>query len=254
MEKRISLSIKMPSVGLMNFIEKALQDDKFFEAAVENPLDVLKENGVRLNLNLFTPKDLATFFGALSGAKEMIKKQNIKDIRFENVFGQAAEIRGTRLMAETNRSMWTQFNKEALINREMFTSTKENFSSLKEKLADTSVFKDTSVLKDSSVLKDTSAFRDISTNFYEDIQVSMAGKTESHKSSDTGTTFHFDANKGVGSSKTSSIDTYKTQNFSGLGLDKSFIEDMLNGPLVNPVDLANIASQINTYVNIAEQM
>ena len=67
----------MPSISLMNFIERTLKDDNFFESAVENPLKILKENGVRLDVKSLLPKDLATFFGAIVGVKDLIKKKRI---------------------------------------------------------------------------------------------------------------------------------------------------------------------------------
>jgi hypothetical protein len=261
-EKRISISIKIPSAGLMLFIEKAMKDDNFFEAAIENPLQTLKENGVRLNVESLKPEDLATFFGALAGAKELIKKKKIEDIKFENVFGEAAELIGATIIAETNRGMWTLFNRDAFIEKGMFSSSRVNFKTRLESLRSvfTEMFKDRMLDIKMSGQENIAVKVDTEANQYREVafltQSSFAGKTESYKSTDTGTTFHFDANQGVGSKTSSSIDTYKTKDFSGIGIldERSFIEQILNGPLINPVDLVNIAAQINTFVSISERM
>jgi hypothetical protein len=242
-EKRIRISIQLPSIGLMNFIEKALQDDKFFEAAIENPLGVLKENGIRLNVRQVRPKDLATFFGALTGAREMIRKRNIKDIKFENVFGEAADIRGATLIAETDKGMWTKFNRDAFADKEICSSVKVKFNSFRDIAGDT--LADSQIYRESQVQRETNVFRIA--------EVSFAGAQEQFQSTDTGVTFHFDANQGIGSKTSSSVDTYRTQNFKGFGKIDEVIEQIFNGPLINPADLSNIAAQINTFVNISEQ-
>ena len=85
--KRIRVKIPMPSIALKRFIERAIKDDDFFFLAIENPMGAMKECGVKLDASAFIPSDFATFFGALSGLREMIKKKNIKDLGFERIFG-----------------------------------------------------------------------------------------------------------------------------------------------------------------------
>jgi hypothetical protein len=257
-QKRIKLSIQMPSVALLRFIEKALQDDEFFASAIENPLGAMKESGVRLNLTTLTPRDLATFFGALAGVKELIKKRQIKDITFEKIFGQVADIRGT-ILAETQRGMWTQFTRDAQIEKAMFITSKLNFETLQEAFREAfaNIFQDSrlerGVLATANRDLRNLSLRDLSNVAQVRLEIDMAGNieaTETTKGSDVGTTFHFDADKGVGSQRQSSIDTYKSTNFSGV----SFIEQILNGPLINPADLINISAQMETYIKIAEQV
>ncbi len=126
-QKRIKLSIQLPSMALKRFIEKALKDDEFFESAIENPIGALKESGVNLDVSAFMPKDLVTFLGALAGVKELIKKKQIKEITFEKIFGQAAEIRGATIMAEIEKGMMTQFDKNVVAEKNMFASVRINF-------------------------------------------------------------------------------------------------------------------------------
>ncbi len=241
-QKRIKLSIQLPSMALKRFIEKALKDDEFFESAIENPIGALKESGVNLDVSAFMPKDLVTFLGALAGVKELIKKKQIKEITFEKIFGQAAEIRGATIMAETERGMMTQFNKNVVSERETFASVRINFGQRLE--LDVAGGIETVATK-----VDISAAGQYVTR--EGFAGSRIEKQETTKGTDTGVTFHFDANQGVGSKKESSIDTYKTKDFSGISFMD--IEQFINGPLISPVDLSAISAQLDTFTKIAEQ-
>lgn len=202
-DNRINKKINMPSVGLKNFIEKALQDDKFFEAAIESPLQFMKANGVNLNVETLTPKDLAAFFGALSGIKDLIKNKQIKDIRFENIFGESAELHGTNLMAEKDRGMYTQFKRDAVAEKEICFSGKEEF--------------DFKIAKPVSMTKAGSAFEPEDKNQLSIQHLEIGGK-------------------------------------AGILDDRTIIESLFNGPLIEPADLISIAAQINAYVNDAEQI
>jgi hypothetical protein len=74
--------------------------------------------------------------------------------------------------------------------------------------------------------------------------------TEQHRETEIGVTFYFDHNRGIGSKRESSIDTYKSKKFSGVSLTERFFD----GPLISPTDLVNITAQLNTYVKIAKDM
>ncbi len=242
-QPRIKLSIRMPSQALSRFIERALQDDKFFESAIDDPLTALKGSGVRLDLAKLAPSDLATFFGALAAVKELVKKKQLREISFERIFGQAAEILGTTIVTETQRGMWTQFDRNAFAARERCTSVNTRFETLREALADRQLT--------------TLAETDLRGGFIRDRQLIQLvqvmregiGETVQSRETDRGVSFHFDADKGIGSSTSSKIDTYSTKNFSGISL----IEQVMSGPLINPVDLVAIAAQLETYVRIVEQ-
>jgi len=92
-QKRIKITIPVKSIGLKRFVEKAIREDEFFSLALENPYGAMKECGI--TLDLVASADFAAFFGALAGVKEMVRKNNIKDLTFEGIFGRPADIRGT---------------------------------------------------------------------------------------------------------------------------------------------------------------
>jgi hypothetical protein len=244
-QKRITLSIQMPSIALLRFIEKVLQDDKFFESAIENPLATMKESGVRLNISKLAPRDLATFFGALAGVKDLIKKKQIKDITFANIFGQSAEIRGTTIMAETQKGMWSSFNRSALTEKQMYAAAETNFETLQLGYGDTEA---------------KAVFTRVSNIRFSGVETTLALQkeypdTKTSRETDRGSTFHFNADRGVGSQRDSVSDTYTTKNFGGVSVfEPHIIEQILNGPLIDPGDLAAISAQINTYLQVSEQM
>lgn len=248
-QDRIKLSINLPSMALKSFIEKALQDDTFFESAIENPFAALKDSGVRLDTTKFSPGDLANFFGALAGVKELIKNKKIKEITFEKIFGQTAEVIGTTLMAETQKGMWTQFNRNAFADKEICASVRINFGKLQSTYQNIITKFDRRINLLANINQEQYVLSQAR------LEIDMAGKTEQFSETDRGVTFHFDANQGIGSTRSSKIDTYSTKNFSGLTTSEglSTIEQLMNGPLISPVDLAAISSQIETYTRIAEQ-
>lgn len=231
-EKRIALTIQMPSVSLLRFMEKMLQDDKLFESAIESPLSAMKESGVRLDVSKFAPEDFATFFGAIAGAKELIKSKQIKDITFENIFGRSAEIRGTTILSETQKGMWTNFDKDAFAEKQMYTGAATEFETSKIGI-------DPRNIKNLLELARIKAEAD-------------PGEWTTSKGTDKGVTFHFDADKGVGSDTSKSTDTYSSKGGSSI-FDPTLIDNILNGPLINPGELAAISAQIETYVQISEQ-
>lgn len=249
--ERIKLSIELPSIALERFIEKALRDDAFFDSAIENPLAALKESGVNLDLPAFTPLDLATFFGALAGVKEIIRKKQITDITFENVFGHAAEIRGTTLLRETHRGMWVQFNRNALTEKEMLASVKLTFETRRDALQETlsSTLTDARLLATRSRDLKSALVRDIGNLAQARVEFDLAGKTDALSERSVGYSTHFDHNQGTYHGTEAGIHRHTDSKFGGMSL----IEELLVGPLINPVDLAAIAAKIETYTKIVEQ-
>lgn len=94
-QKRIKITIPVKTVELKRFVEKAIREDEFFSSALENPYGAMKECGI--TFDLLAPADFAAFFGALAGVKEMVRKNNIKDLTFEGIFGRPADIHDTSL-------------------------------------------------------------------------------------------------------------------------------------------------------------
>ncbi|MBM2834024.1 MAG: hypothetical protein HW406_1185 [Candidatus Brocadiaceae bacterium] len=111
-KKRISITVPVRSIGLKNFVEKAIKDDGFFRLALENPLGAMDECGVKIDESSIRAKDFAAFFGALSGVKEMVKKKNIKDLTFEGIFGKAFVEIGIVAFADQKSETSQSSNKE----------------------------------------------------------------------------------------------------------------------------------------------
>lgn len=244
-QSRIQLSIRMRSQALSRFIEKALQEHAFFQAAIDDPLTALRESGVRLDLTRFAPSDLATFLGALAAVRTLVEKRQIKEISFERIFGQPAEVLGTTITAQTHRGMWTQFNRDAFVDQGRFTSTHTTFESLAELRAELLADQKLSTLAELDVRG--GIVRDRQT--FVSLRVEGVGESVQSRETDHGVTFHFDADKGIGSSSSSKSDTYSTKSFAGV----SPLEQLLEGPMISPADLHAVAAQLETYVRIAEQ-
>lgn len=240
-QKRIKFNVQLPSLALKRFIDKALVDDEFFDLALENPVSALKESGVRMNSTTISPADLASFFSALAGVKELVKNKKLKDITFEQIFGQSAEIVGSTILSETERGVFTQFNRNAHIDKEICSSSKTSFQTLRDI--------DKGILAQSQIQTQTRLLQQLQARIQTKIEMDLVGSTEQSRETSTGVTFHFDHNRGIGSSTSSSIDTYRDKNFGGISL----IEELFSGPLINPVDLVNLATQLSTFVKIVEK-
>jgi hypothetical protein len=254
--KRIRLSIKLPSVALQHFIEKALRDDDFFESAVENPLHALKQSGLNLDLPAFNPRDIANFLGALAGVRELIRKKQLKDVTFENIFGRSAEIFGTTLLQETHKGMWVQFDKNAVMDKNMLASFKQNFETLQEALQDSlqAVLQSARMtnlqeIRQHSFVKNL-ALREAGVLAQVRLEMDMAGKAEAMSEKSVGYSTHFDNNQGTYHGTESGIHRYSDTSFGGLSL----IEEILNGPMINPVDLAALTATLEAYAVVMEQM
>jgi hypothetical protein len=231
-QKRISIAIPVPSIGLKRFVEKAIKEDEFFMFALENPLGAMKECGVKLDTSSFLPKDFAAFFGALSGVKEMVKKKDIKDLTFEGIFGQAADIRGTYLMAETTRGFYKDWDIGASIEKGILSTIDKTFGGLRD--------------TEARVYTDIEEKREI---HGVPVDVHLAGIVAyKEASSETRTSQNKEWNNNDAT----------TEKRSQVGMNKNFDKagwgEILVGPLIYPEDLAALAARIKTFTEIAEHV
>ncbi len=221
-QKRINVSIQMPAVSLKSFIERVVKDDDFFSAALENPLGAMQECGVNVEASSVIPADFATFFGALAGLKEVIKKKNIKDLTFEGIFGRPAIIVGSVLMAETFKGFKTMFAKNAYTEKEKCFSFNKTFEEdVKRRLLS---------IKDLAKSQEIKIEMDFVLQSREESRVTVASDIQRREDISIHPHVHADQKK----------------SFAGL-------EDLFRGPLIHPDDLAAIAARIETFVRIMEE-
>ncbi|MCZ7355582.1 MAG: hypothetical protein O8C66_07445 [Candidatus Methanoperedens sp.] len=210
---------------MKRFVEKAIKSDEFFLFALENPLGAMKECGAKLDVSSFGPKDFAAFFGALSGVKEMVKKKNIKDLTFEGIFGEAAVIRGTHLMAETTKGFYKDWEIGAYVQKGTLSTFDTNF--------------------DASGVTDQESYKEARIR----IEFGVSGIiTYKEASSETRTS----------QSKEWNNNDAITEKRSNTGMNKNFekagLREILGGPLIHPEDLAALAARIETFTEIAEEV
>lgn len=229
-EKRIRITIPLPSLSLKRFIEKAINEEDFFLLALENPVGAMSECGVKLDLAEFIPSDFANFFGALTGLREIVKKKPAEKLTFEAIFGHAAEIRGTLLMAEMNQGFFREWDhRKAFFQKELVISAFKNFE----------VDRDRRLLSFQRLekLKELTALFKIELDFV----VKTVEHAETFRYSDTDWA-HPDS---VQERRSTSA---HTKEFKKDGIESW--KDLVTGPLINPVDLAELAARIEAFVNI----
>jgi len=225
-QKRISITIPVRSIGLKRFVEKAIKDDEFFLFALENPHGAMKECGVKLDVSSFGPEDFAAFFGALSGVKEMVKKKNIKDLTFAGIFGQAAEIRGTYLVAETTKGIYKNWDIDAYSQKQVLSTSDKYFEVDRGRIGIKSIL------------------QKLETGLMTEI-IGINTFADPSKETESGSNTQWDKQDAM--RKTESIN----------GWNKNFANDwgdILGGPLIHPEDLAALAARIETYTKIAEKI
>ena len=225
-QKRISITIPVRSIGLKRFVEKAIKNDEFFLFALENPLGAMKECGVKLDASSFHPKDFAAFFGALSGVKEMVRKKNIKNLTFEGIFGQAAVIRGTHLMAETTKGFYKDWEIGAYSQKQVLSTSDKYFEVDRNRIGIKSVLQQQET----------------------ELMIEIIGNTFADPSKETssGSDKQWD--------KQDAIRNRESTNGWNKNFDKAGLGDIFGGPLINPGDLAALAARIETFTEIAEEV
>ncbi len=222
-QKRINVNIQIPAVSLKSFIERVVKDDDFFSSALENPLGAMQECGVNVEASSVIPADFATFFGALAGLKEVIKKKNIKDLTFEGIFGRPADIRGSVLKADSFKGFFKTFAKNAYTEKEKCFSFNKTF--------------------EEDVKRRLLSIKDLTTSQEIQIEMDFVLKTVEHSE-----TFRMSNTDWAhpGSVQERRSNSAHTKNFANL-------KDLFAGPLIHPDDLAAIAARIETFVRVMEE-
>lgn len=228
-QKRIKIIIPVKSIGLKRFVEKAIRNDEFFSFALENPFAAMKECGV--SLDLVVPTDFASFFGALVGVKEMVKKNNIKDLTFEGIFGQAADIRGTYLMAETTKGFYKDWNINALVEKGILSTIDKNFD-----------VSGATEVQESLAVELKREIHGVPLDVQR-LGIYFADQS-SEKSSGSDKEW---------SNKDAMRDTRSTNGWNK-NFDKAGWGDVFVGPLINPADLAALAARIKAFTEIVDEV
>ena len=235
--ERINLQIPLPSTALKDFLKKVLTDDSLFASALENPVGVMKQHGINLNASELIPTDLATFFGALTGLRQVIKDKKLNEITFEKVFGQVAVVRGAVLDAQVSRGFFREWdNRDAFTERGICVSTQQKFEVLRERGG--SSFKDALAEIVVEFKQGFDTQRDLVSRTFE------SQETNNHTKTDWSNPNDMQSNKG-----------------SDRGVDKNFeksgnrsLADLLSGPLIHPTDLAAISARIEGLSHVLSGM
>jgi hypothetical protein len=240
-EKRIAIDLPLPSIAIKNFLEKILQDDNFFAFALENPMGAMKECGVNLNISAFLPSDFATFFGAVAGLKEILRKMGEKDFSFENIFGKTAEIRGSILEAELTQGFFREWdNREAFREKLKCFAANRNFELDRTKYTKTLL----DIVREKLIEIESGRFQQIQrvSEIHRDIISERFPQSETNNHTRT------EWNKDSISQSQSRSDSGVNKNFEKDG--KRSFEDLMQGPLIDPVDLASISARLETYTQM----
>jgi len=227
--RRLNFPLPMPSTSLKRFIERAIQDEDFFAFALENPLGAMRETGINLEVASFIPADFASFFGALSGLKETIRRKNVRELTFEGIFGQAAEIRGATLRAEIQQGFFKQWDQQAHQQREKCFSAEQSFEVDRERLA--------------------TAAKELCQSEEVRVQATIEAVGETSRSAETFRQQNTDWDR-ADSVQNRRAETSNRRNFEKDG--QRSLQDLMSGPLIHPEDLAALTARVDAFVKVQQ--
>lgn len=233
--ERINISLPLPSVSFKHYIEKLIRDDDFFTRALESPLRTLEECGVNMEQSEFSVNDFATFFCALSGLKEVLKSKDKKDLTFEKIFGQPAQIIGSMIDAQVSQGFCKEWdNKTAFTQKTSSFSSSQNFS----RGSDICGSGPASI----SNVKNVEVMQGRMANIYRE------GPSQTFESSETWnhTRYEWSTNEFQQSNTKSEAGVSKNFETDGRGT----MLDYMNGPLIHPADFSAIAARLDTFTQI----
>lgn len=225
--ENIRISLQIPSVSLKQFIERAIRDDDFFSRAIENPLGSMQECGVNLAKSAFTPDHFATFFGALAGVRDAVRRKGEEKLSFEQIFGHSAQIRGAVISAEMNQGFCKEWD-----NRGAFAQKMQSLTSAQ------------TFDRDSDICGVGPSISGESLN----VMMERGGVTTTFPSQETS---HHTR------TEWSTNEFQMTDRRSDAGTSSSFEKDgqgfmaLLNGPLTHPIDLAVVTARLETFAELA---
>ncbi len=234
---RIAIDMPLPSISLKVFIEKSLNDDDFFELALESPLAAMKECNVNIDTSSMVPSDFKTFFGALASLKEVVKEKEIENVTFEKVFGKPAEIRGSIIEAERNQGFFMEWdNRDAFRAQDKCWSTNKTF----ERDRSGGVKNIAEIVRERVI--DETRNRTIRVETQRDLI------SERFESSETNNHTRTDWTNDASMQSDRRSDAGVNQNFEKDG--KRPMDELMNGPLVDAVDIAAISTRLDVASKI----
>ncbi|MFH2092398.1 MAG: hypothetical protein ABIJ31_08545 [Pseudomonadota bacterium] len=240
--QRISIQLPLPSVSLQNFLEKLLQDERFFSLAIENPLNAMKKCGLNVETKTFTIQDFSTFFGAVAGLKDALKETDQKTLDFESIFGKPAEIRGSVLEAERFQGFYKEWdNRDALVDKQICRTTNRLFQVDRDRSGQ----KLTQTVREKMILALQN--QDVKISHYTQIQRDLISTTMESSETNNHTRTEWNTDTVMQSNTRSERGVNK--NFEGI----SMIEDIMQGPLINPVDLASVTARLEVFTQMLRQ-
>ena len=225
---RISMEIRLPSVSLKRFVERALSDSDFFAHALENPLGAFREAGVNLDARVFIPGDFARFFAALERVRELVASEGGKPT-FEAIFGQLPRIRGAALNAEIERGFFREWDmRDAVADRLKCFSAETRFETGHERGA--------------------SSAQDLCQTQEVQRTAEFVGQT-----SQSSETFRAQSREwdNVDSVQSRRSDSQVDRNFAQDG--SRTLGELMNGPLIFPEDLARLSERLHAIMDTLPQ-
>jgi hypothetical protein len=229
MTERISMQIKLPSVSLKRLVERMLADDDFLAHALENPLGAFREAGVNVDSRAFIPSDFGRFFAAVHRVRDFMQEKGEKPT-FEAIFGQAPRIGGTTLNAEAQRGFFRDWDmREAVANRTKSFSSDTRFEFGQDRGA--------------SSAQDLCQTQEVRQQVR--IEASFVGVTEQSAETNRGRSTEWNNRDALTDRRS---ETYSTTSFKTDG--KRTLDDLMNGPLIYPEDLARISERLETVMDV----
>jgi hypothetical protein len=221
---RINIQIRLPSVSLKRFVERAVSDPDFFFYALENPFGAFREAGVNLDARAFIPGDFARFFAALERLRHVLASEGGKPT-FEAIFGQLPRVRGAALNAEIERGFFREWDmRDAVADRLKCFSAETRF--------------ETGAERGASSAQDLCQTQEVQRT------TDFVGRTE--QSSET-----FRAQQ----REWDNVDSVQNRR-SETSVDRNFAQDgqrtlgeLMNGPLIFPEHLARLTERLDTALD-----
>ncbi len=229
---KINLQIRLPSVGLKEFIQRALTDEDFFRMALENPAGAFKAVGLSLVEEDFIPADLAAFFGILGRLREVVGKEGLAKATFERIFGQPPVYYGATFKAQLNQGFLRDWGgQQAATNKQSCFSTAKGFA------------QDAGTGRGIGASQDTCESRAISVN------ASIVGETETQNFRNHHTERMWNNHTEIATTKEVGLSRATSEDFkkSGVGTEANF----LHGPLIHPTDLAAVTGRLEAFAAAA---
>lgn len=244
---RIRYSMPVASAGMKIFVEKCLKEDEFFLQALENPVRALKNSGLETGDCSFAPDDFSHFFGALARLKELIAEGKLEEITFESIFGKPAELYGASI-----RTMISHGYDKEWDNRDAFTEKQSRFSVKTDFYHQLKTQVRQSIKAEHLVNRQKLADIELKAMMNPAASKEMDWVAEETKKSETEAGMNTEWNRAQAHTEKRS-EEYRNKHFENSGIGSWDQEEIVSGPLVNPVELEVIAARIDTFTQIVKE-